>query len=167
MPTFSIEKISTLMAILFYFQWSKFWLFLQECWWAREASPGRESIHQPTGEVDNFADVACDWIFWSLMFIWKIWFSKIGFQGIDPLSLDMLAKEGIMALRRAKRRNMERYCNVFAFILHTSANACMHTHTHTHTHLIVSICINVIITPSTVIVVILGNIVLNIDYCLL
>lgn len=30
------------------------------------------------------------------------------YQGIDPLSLDMLAKEGIVALRRAKRRNMER-----------------------------------------------------------
>lgn len=30
------------------------------------------------------------------------------FQGIDPISLDMLAREGIMALRRAKRRNMER-----------------------------------------------------------
>jgi len=29
-------------------------------------------------------------------------------KGIDPLSLDMLAKDGIMALRRAKRRNMER-----------------------------------------------------------
>lgn len=29
-------------------------------------------------------------------------------KGIDPLSLDALAKEGIMALRRAKRRNMER-----------------------------------------------------------
>lgn len=29
-------------------------------------------------------------------------------QGIDPLSLDALAKEGIVALRRAKRRNMER-----------------------------------------------------------
>lgn len=29
-------------------------------------------------------------------------------KGIDPLSLDMLAKEGIMALRRAKKRNMER-----------------------------------------------------------
>jgi T-complex protein 1 subunit zeta len=29
-------------------------------------------------------------------------------KGIDPMSLDMLAKEGIMALRRAKRRNMER-----------------------------------------------------------
>jgi len=31
-------------------------------------------------------------------------------KGIDPLSLDMLAKEGILALRRAKRRNMERLC---------------------------------------------------------
>ncbi|KRT78240.1 hypothetical protein AMK59_8711, partial [Oryctes borbonicus] len=29
-------------------------------------------------------------------------------KGIDPMSLDMLAKEGILALRRAKRRNMER-----------------------------------------------------------
>jgi T-complex protein 1 subunit zeta len=29
-------------------------------------------------------------------------------KGIDPMSLDMLAKAGIMALRRAKRRNMER-----------------------------------------------------------
>lgn len=29
-------------------------------------------------------------------------------QGIDPTSLDMLAEAGIMALRRAKRRNMER-----------------------------------------------------------
>lgn len=29
-------------------------------------------------------------------------------QGIDPNSLDLLAKAGIMALRRAKRRNMER-----------------------------------------------------------
>jgi len=29
-------------------------------------------------------------------------------KGVDPFSLDALAKEGIMALRRAKRRNMER-----------------------------------------------------------
>ena len=29
-------------------------------------------------------------------------------KGIDPNSLDVLAKEGILALRRAKRRNMER-----------------------------------------------------------
>ena len=30
-------------------------------------------------------------------------------KGIDPLSLDVLAKNGILALRRAKRRNMERF----------------------------------------------------------
>jgi len=39
--------------------------------------------------------------------------SDVGFvlinqKGIDPMSLDMLAKNGIVALRRAKRRNMER-----------------------------------------------------------
>ncbi|OWR53749.1 T-complex protein 1 subunit zeta [Danaus plexippus] len=35
-------------------------------------------------------------------------FVVINQKGIDPLSLDVLAKEGIIALRRAKRRNMER-----------------------------------------------------------
>ncbi|KAJ1554132.1 T-complex protein 1 subunit zeta [Nowakowskiella sp. JEL0078] len=35
-------------------------------------------------------------------------FVIINQKGIDPLSLDILAKHGIMALRRAKRRNMER-----------------------------------------------------------
>merc|ERR1719264_423852 len=35
-------------------------------------------------------------------------FVVINQKGIDPLSLDALAKEGVMALRRAKRRNMER-----------------------------------------------------------
>jgi len=35
-------------------------------------------------------------------------FIVVNQQGIDPMSLDMFAKEGIMALRRAKRRNMER-----------------------------------------------------------
>jgi T-complex protein 1 subunit zeta len=35
-------------------------------------------------------------------------FVIINQKGIDPLSLDMLAKAGILALRRAKRRNMER-----------------------------------------------------------
>merc|ERR1712107_375810 len=35
-------------------------------------------------------------------------FVVINRKGVDPLSLDALAKEGIMALRRAKRRNMER-----------------------------------------------------------
>ncbi|KAI8882341.1 T-complex protein 1 zeta subunit [Backusella circina FSU 941] len=35
-------------------------------------------------------------------------FVIINQKGIDPLSLDILAKNGILALRRAKRRNMER-----------------------------------------------------------
>ncbi|CAB0006403.1 unnamed protein product [Nesidiocoris tenuis] len=35
-------------------------------------------------------------------------FVVINLKGIDPLSLEMLAKENIVALRRAKRRNMER-----------------------------------------------------------
>jgi len=35
-------------------------------------------------------------------------FVVVNQKGIDPLSLDMLAKAGITALRRAKRRNMER-----------------------------------------------------------
>ncbi|KJH49089.1 putative T-complex protein 1, zeta subunit [Dictyocaulus viviparus] len=35
-------------------------------------------------------------------------FLSTAFQGIDPPSLDLLAAEGILALRRAKRRNMER-----------------------------------------------------------
>ncbi|XP_040828702.1 T-complex protein 1 subunit zeta isoform X2 [Ochotona curzoniae] len=35
-------------------------------------------------------------------------FVVINQKGIDPLSLDALAKEGIVALRRAKKRNMER-----------------------------------------------------------
>merc|ERR1711998_661835 len=35
-------------------------------------------------------------------------FVIINQKGIDPPSLEMLAHEGIIALRRAKRRNMER-----------------------------------------------------------
>ncbi len=35
-------------------------------------------------------------------------FLLINQKGIDPLSLDALAKENIIGLRRAKRRNMER-----------------------------------------------------------
>ncbi len=36
-------------------------------------------------------------------------FVIINQKGIDPMSLDVLAKNGILALRRAKRRNMERW----------------------------------------------------------
>jgi len=35
-------------------------------------------------------------------------FVIINQKGVDPMSLDLLAKNGILALRRAKRRNMER-----------------------------------------------------------
>lgn len=35
-------------------------------------------------------------------------FLVVNMAGIDPLALDMFANDGIMALRRAKRRNMER-----------------------------------------------------------
>eukprot|EP00198_Chlamydomonas_reinhardtii_P005174 XP_001694510.1 T-complex protein, zeta subunit [Chlamydomonas reinhardtii] len=35
-------------------------------------------------------------------------FVLINQKGIDPISLDALAKEGVIALRRAKKRNMER-----------------------------------------------------------
>lgn len=35
-------------------------------------------------------------------------FVVVNQKGIDPMSLDVLAKNGIFALRRAKRRNMER-----------------------------------------------------------
>lgn len=44
-------------------------------------------------------------------------FVVINQKGIDPLSLDILAKNGILALRRAKRRNMERYVNRLKILL--------------------------------------------------
>ncbi len=43
-------------------------------------------------------------------------FVIINQKGIDPLSLDILAKNGILALRRAKRRNMERYVSALTFL---------------------------------------------------
>lgn len=42
-------------------------------------------------------------------------FVVINQKGIDPLSLDILAKNGILALRRAKRRNMERSVDLSRF----------------------------------------------------
>ena len=45
-------------------------------------------------------------------------FVVINQKGIDPLSLDILVKNGILALRRAKRRNMERYVSrVLPFVM--------------------------------------------------
>ena len=50
-------------------------------------------------------------------------FVVINQKGIDPMSLDALAKAGILGLRRAKRRNMERLtlaCGGEALSLHLS-----------------------------------------------
>ena len=58
-------------------------------------------------------------------------FVLINQKGIDPLSLDLLAKENIISLRRAKKRNMERLqlccgglainsvssCHIFEFMM--------------------------------------------------
>ena len=51
-------------------------------------------------------------------------FVVINQKGIDPLSLDVLAKNGILALRRAKRRNMERYVNRFKILLLCERELC-------------------------------------------
>ncbi|SPO04303.1 chaperonin complex component, TCP-1 zeta subunit (CCT6) [Cephalotrichum gorgonifer] len=48
-------------------------------------------------------------------------FVIINQKGIDPLSLDVLAKNGILALRRAKRRNMERLQLVCGGVAQNSA----------------------------------------------
>ena len=45
-------------------------------------------------------------------------FVVINQKGIDPLSLDLLVKNGILALRRAKRRNMERSARLLISTLH-------------------------------------------------
>lgn len=49
-------------------------------------------------------------------------FVIINQKGIDPLSLDVLAKNGILALRRAKRRNMERLQLICGGISQNSAD---------------------------------------------
>lgn len=63
-------------------------------------SAEREFIEQRVKKVIALKKKVCDGTGKS--------FVVINQKGIDPMSLDMLAKEGIMALRRAKRRNMER-----------------------------------------------------------
>lgn len=60
----------------------------------------REFIEQRVKKVIELKKKLCDGTDKS--------FVVINQKGIDPMSLDLLAKEGIMALRRAKRRNMER-----------------------------------------------------------
>lgn len=60
----------------------------------------RDFINQRVQKVIDLKKKVCDGTNKS--------FVVINQKGIDPHSLDLLAKEGIMALRRAKRRNMER-----------------------------------------------------------
>ncbi|XP_017872438.1 PREDICTED: T-complex protein 1 subunit zeta [Drosophila arizonae] len=60
----------------------------------------REFIDQRVKKVIQLKRAVCDGTNKS--------FVLINQKGIDPISLDALAKEGILALRRAKRRNMER-----------------------------------------------------------
>ncbi|PIL34261.1 hypothetical protein GSI_03972 [Ganoderma sinense ZZ0214-1] len=56
-------------------------------------------------KIVDFKNLVCDQTVGSNE---KKSFVVINQKGIDPLSLDILAKNGILALRRAKRRNMER-----------------------------------------------------------
>lgn len=60
----------------------------------------REFIDQRVRKIVEFKKKLCDGTDKNFVIINQ--------KGIDPMSLDMLAKAGIMALRRAKRRNMER-----------------------------------------------------------
>lgn len=60
----------------------------------------RAFTNQRVQKVIDFKNKVCDGTDKSFVIINQ--------KGIDPLSLDMLAKAGILALRRAKRRNMER-----------------------------------------------------------
>lgn len=59
------------------------------------------SIRRYFGFIQNFAINSSFLPCYNLPF-------EFSSQGIDPMSLDLLAKEGIIGLRRAKRRNMER-----------------------------------------------------------
>ncbi|KAJ3171673.1 T-complex protein 1 subunit zeta [Geranomyces variabilis] len=60
----------------------------------------RRFVDQKLAKIVEFKKMVCEGS--------KKGFVIINQKGIDPLSLDVLAKNGIMALRRAKRRNMER-----------------------------------------------------------
>ncbi|CAM6091546.1 unnamed protein product [Calypogeia fissa] len=60
----------------------------------------RRSVDEKVQKVIDLKRKVCDGT--------KKNFVVINQKGIDPVSLDLLAKEGIVGLRRAKRRNMER-----------------------------------------------------------
>lgn len=47
-------------------------------------------------------------------------FAILNQKGIDPVALDMMAKEGIFAVRRAKRRNMVRLAHSVYFVFHST-----------------------------------------------
>lgn len=61
----------------------------------------RRFVDEKLAKIVEFKKKVCDGT--------KKGFVIINQKGIDPLSLDVLAKNGILALRRAKRRNAERY----------------------------------------------------------
>ncbi|KAJ3304450.1 T-complex protein 1 subunit zeta [Kappamyces sp. JEL0829] len=64
----------------------------------------RRHVDQKIAKIIEFKKKVCDGN--------KKGFVILNQKGIDPLSLDQLALNGILALRRAKRRNMERYGGV-------------------------------------------------------
>ena len=61
----------------------------------------RRFVDAKLAKIVDFKKLVCDGN--------KKGFVIINQKGIDPLSLDVLAKHNIFALRRAKRRNAERY----------------------------------------------------------
>ena len=56
-------------------------------------------------------------------------FVIINQKGVDPLSLDIFAKEGILCMRRAKRRNMEVSFFITLLRAHTRIRARAYTRT--------------------------------------
>lgn len=75
-------------------------------------------------------------------------FVVINQKGIDPSSLDMLAKENIIALRRAKRRNMERLALACGGIAMNSVDDLKEEHLGwaglVYEHVLVSFCTSII-----------------------
>lgn len=62
----------------------------------------RKHVDEKIRKIVEFKDQVCSGEYADYGFV------VINQKGIDPLSLDILAKHNIFALRRAKRRNMER-----------------------------------------------------------
>lgn len=74
-------------------------------------------------------------------------FVVINQKGIDPSSLDMLAKENIIALRRAKRRNMERLALACGGVAMNSVDDLKEKHLGwaglVYEHVLVNFCISI------------------------